>query len=61
MAASYGTLLRGDGQGGFTFVPTTRSGFFVPGQGRDVHRVRLRGTDAFVVARNNDRLMIFRR
>lgn len=61
MAASYGTLLRGDGKGGFTFVPSTASGFLVPGQGRDVHRIRIGGADAFLVARNNDRVMIFRR
>ena len=60
MAASYGLLLRGDGKGTFTSMRATASGFFVPGQARDIARVRTAHGDLYVVARNNDRPLIFR-
>jgi len=60
MAASYGLLLRGDGKGGFTPMQERRSGFVVPGQTRDIQRVRTARGDLYVVARNNDRPLVFR-
>ena len=36
------------------------SGFFVPGATRDIQRVRTRGGDLYIVARNNDRPLFFR-
>jgi len=60
MSASYGLFLRGDGTGTFTPVPAVRSGFFVPGQTRDIARVRSRRGMLYVVARNNDRPLVFR-
>src|SRR5881398_2277074 len=60
MSASYGLFLRGDGKGQFTPVATSRSGFFVPGQARDIERVRTRRGNLYVVTRNNDRPLVFR-
>jgi hypothetical protein len=60
MAASYGLLLRGDGKGAFTPVRAPESGFKVPGQTRDIQRVRTANGDLIVVARNNDRPLVFR-
>ena len=60
MSASYGLFLRGDGKGQFTPVAASRSGFFVPGQARDIERVRTRRGDLYVVTRNNDRPFVFR-
>ncbi len=63
MAASYGLLLRGDGKGNFTPVDALTSGLLVPGQTRDIQRVRTGagpGHDLFVFARNNDRPLVFR-
>ncbi len=60
MSASYGLALRGDGMGRFTPLPAAQSGFAVPGQARDIQRVRTRGGDLYLVARNNDRPLIFR-
>jgi len=60
MSASYGLLLRGDGKGNFTPVRTVESGFFVPGQARDIARVRTRDGPRYVVTRNNDRPLVFR-
>ena len=60
MSASYGLALRGDGMGRFTPLPAAQTGFAVPGQARDIQRVRTRGGDLYLVARNNDRPLIFR-
>ena len=60
MDASYGLFLRGDGKGHFTPARTVESGFFVPGQSRDIERVRTRGGPLYIVSRNNDRPLIFR-
>ena len=60
MSASHGLVLRGDGVGRFTPVPAVQSGFSVPGQARDIQRVRTRRGDLYVVARNNDRALVFR-
>jgi enediyne biosynthesis protein E4 len=60
MSASQGLLLRGDGAGGFAAVRASESGFVVPGQARDIQRVRTRRGDLYVVTRNNDRPLIFR-
>jgi hypothetical protein len=61
MSASYGLLLRGDGKGNFTPVPGRSSGFVVPGQTRDIQRIRTARGDLYVVARNNDRPLLFGR
>jgi hypothetical protein len=60
IGASYGMVLRGDGKGRFTPVRTVESGFLVPGQTRDIQRVRTSKGDIYVVARNNDRPLVFR-
>src|SRR5437660_189094 len=60
MSAGYGLMLRGDGRGGFTPLRVAESGFNMPGQARDIERVRTRRGDLYVVTRNNDRPLIFR-
>jgi len=60
MHASYGLVLKGDGRGTFKPMPATKSGFFVPGQTRDIQRVRTRNGALYIVARNNDRPLVFR-
>jgi hypothetical protein len=59
MSAGYGVYLRGDGKGHFTPVRELESGFLVPGQARDIQRVRTRKGSIYVVSRNNDRPLIF--
>lgn len=61
MSASYGLVLQGDGRGNFVPVRTVESGFLVPGQSRDIQRVRTARGRQYVVARNNDRPLVFRR
>ena len=60
IAASYGLFLKGDGKGHFAPLRAAESGFFVPGQSRDIARVRTARGDLFVVARNNDRPLLFK-
>jgi len=60
VSASYGLVLHGDGKGNFTPIDATRSGLIAPGQTRDIQRITSakRGT-LYVVARNNDRPLVF--
>jgi hypothetical protein len=58
-AASFGLLLLGDGSGALRPVDATAGGFFVPGQARDIARVRTRGGIRYLVARNDDRVLVF--
>jgi hypothetical protein len=60
MTAGQGLVLRGDGHGGFAPLSAERSGFRVAGQARDIQRVRTRAGVLIVVARNNDRPLVFR-
>jgi hypothetical protein len=60
MSAGYGLVLRGDGAGGFQPVPGAESGFLVPGQARDIQRVRTASGHLYVVTRNDDRPLLFR-
>ena len=60
MSESYGLVLRGSKNGRFTALSHLASGFVVPGQARGILRVRSRTGDLFVVARNNDRPLVFR-
>jgi len=60
MSGGYGVLLKGDGRGNFIPVRTRDSGFFVPGQARDIQRLRTARGEVYVVTRNNDRPLVFR-
>src|SRR5258705_10967319 len=53
MMASYGLMLHGDGHGGFTALNEAQSGFVVPGEARDIHRLPSIRGDLYVVRRNN--------
>ena len=60
MMASYGLMLHGDGHGRFTALNEAQSGFNVPGEARDIQRLRSIHGSLYVVARNNDRPLFFR-
>ena len=60
MGASFGLMLRGNGKGSFTPVRAPESGFMVPGQTRDIQRIRTANGELIMVARNNDRPLVFR-
>jgi hypothetical protein len=60
MNSSYGLILRGDGKGHFTPLRAAASGFFVPGQARDIQRIDTARGALYVVTRNDDRALGFR-
>ena len=51
LAESFGTSI--------TPVRALESGFSVPGQARDIQRVRTRSGPIYIVSRNNDRPLVF--
>ena len=57
--ASYGVFLKGDGNGGFISLPATKSGVSVKGQIRSIKKIKYRGRDLILVARNNERMTFF--
>jgi len=57
---SWGLLLLGDGAGGFAPVAPRESGFVVPGQTRDIRRVRTGRGPRYVVGRNDEAPLVFR-
>ncbi len=59
MSAGHGLVLRGDGTGGFRPLHVTESGFLVPGQARDIQRIRTGRGELYMVTRNDDRPLIF--
>lgn len=56
--ASYGTCLRGKGDGTFTTVPNAASGLMIRGQVRDIVPVKSGGRNIVLVARNNDKVQV---
>ncbi|GEO05282.1 hypothetical protein AAE02nite_29460 [Adhaeribacter aerolatus] len=59
--ASYGLVLRGNGQGKFTPVLPTEAGFLLEGQVRDIKPLRTPAQELLLVARNDLPLQIFRK
>ncbi|GJM36609.1 MAG: hypothetical protein DHS20C18_56100 [Saprospiraceae bacterium] len=57
--ASTGLCMLGDGQGNFTVEPVLESGFFTPGDARDLIVIE-QPKPTFIVANNNDLLQFFR-
>lgn len=58
--SNYGSLLLGNGKGEFEWTPYSKSGFFVKGEVKHIHRLSNKnGKDIFIAARNNDVPKIF--
>ena len=58
--AGYGTILVGDGNNNFKFLPAAKSGFYVPNDSRNMLSVEQGNTSLIIVANNNDELTLFR-
>jgi hypothetical protein len=57
--AGRGLILKGDGNGSFVALPLS-TGFYTPGQVREIHRARgPQGRPQYFVARNNESMLIF--
>ena len=52
--AGHGLLLKGDGQGNFQSVSAFKSGFFVPGDVKDMQPIKTKNGDYILAAKNND-------
>jgi hypothetical protein len=57
--ASYGTLLKGDGKGNFTALPTRQSGINIRGAVRDIAVIQMGKKKLVLVAGNNEGMKIF--
>ncbi|MFS4418006.1 FG-GAP-like repeat-containing protein [Maribacter sp. 2307ULW6-5] len=58
--ASYGVLLKGNGDGSFTTLPMQKSGLVFDGEVRDLKIVKMDDKELLVVARNNDAPQVFK-
>lgn len=58
--AGYGMFLKGDGMGGFTAIPARNSGFFVPGDVKDMSVIKVNGQSYILVAKNSDYMQYVR-
>jgi hypothetical protein len=53
-------LLEGDGRGGFSVIPSLRSGIRLEGEIRDIRTIHTPARTMLVVARNNDSFQFLR-
>ena len=58
--ASNGLFLKGDGKGGFVPVENRKSGWFTPGDVKDMAEIEIDGISYVLVARNSDSLQLVR-
>ena len=58
--AGVGLFLRGNGEGDFTSVPVHESGYFTPGDVKDLATIKYAGEEAILVANNNDLLQLIK-
>ena len=62
MDAFNGLVMLGDGSGDFQCVEYPQSGFFVPGDGRDVDVLELAaGSELVITSQNQDHILVFQR
>jgi hypothetical protein len=57
--ASKGVFLKGNGERSFVFVPSRACGIRVEGEVRDARVIQTGGSSYLMVARNNDRVLLF--
>jgi hypothetical protein len=55
--ASYGLLLKGNGDGTFATITPVRSGIVVPGEVRDMITIMAAGKQKIMISRNNDHIL----
>jgi len=58
--AGYGCLLKGDGQGGFIYVPQTASGLSIKGDVKSVEQIKIAGNKFIVVGIANESMMFYK-
>ncbi len=58
--AGHGLFLIGNGEGGMISVNSTESGFYTPGDVKDMERIKIGGNDYIIVVKNDDYLQFVR-
>jgi hypothetical protein len=58
--ASIGTVLKGDGKGGFKALPATATGFVASGDVKDLALIKGKNAVYFAVTRNNGKMLMYR-
>ncbi len=58
--AGHGLFLRGNSKGGFLPVNSTESGFYTPGDVKDMERIKIGDEDYIIVVKNDDYLQFVR-
>ncbi|MBJ6367794.1 VCBS repeat-containing protein [Snuella sedimenti] len=56
--ASYGQLLKNDGENGFTPIPALESGILLDGQINSIYSIQSRSKEKIILARNNGSLLL---
>jgi len=59
--AGFGTVLLGDGNNNFQFIPPTESGFYVPTDSRTIDILKQEGKDLVIVTNNNGPISMFQK
>ena len=59
--AGFGSLLLGDGQNNFKFLPPTSSGLHIPKDSRSVHQIKINKKNTLIITNNNDSLVLFKK
>jgi enediyne biosynthesis protein E4 len=57
--AGIGCYLKGDGKGNFSFVPVTKSGFFVDGDAKAIATIQVKEKILYIVGANQDSIQVF--
>ena len=58
--ANAASLLHGDGKGGFSFVPTMKSGISIKGQIRDAIEISVKNNKLLLLAVNNEKVIFLK-
>ncbi len=59
--ANYGQIYLNKGKNQFQFIPSKTSGLFVKGQVRNLKKMNIKGKNAFVLAKNDDKVQVLMR
>ncbi|AWG23238.1 hypothetical protein FFWV33_17745 [Flavobacterium faecale] len=51
--AGHGLFLKGNGKGKFKAIPPTQSGFFTPGDVKNMEKIKVKGKNYFLITKNN--------
>ncbi len=56
----YGLFLKGNNKGDFHAIPASESGFYVPGEVKDMQAIKTKNAMYIIAAKNNDSLQFIK-